>query len=59
MKIGLVAFRYHAGVLQMYLELCAAAGVEVVLFTGAHILRDIGQTRLVFEALSRAVQNMA
>jgi len=43
MKIGLVAFRYHAGVLQMYLELCAAAGVEVVLFTGAHILRDIGQ----------------
>lgn len=43
MKIGLVAFRYHAGVLQMYLELCAAAGVEVVLFTSERLLRDAGQ----------------
>lgn len=41
MKIGLVAFRYHAGVLQMYLQLCAEAGIEVSLFTSEQILRDL------------------
>jgi hypothetical protein len=43
MNIGLVAFRYHSGVLQMYLELCVAAGVRVTLFTSEVILRDLSQ----------------
>ncbi len=43
MKIGLVAHRYHAGVLQMYVELCAAAGLDVVLYTSEPIHRQLRQ----------------
>ncbi|MFH0953631.1 MAG: hypothetical protein V1873_04810 [Verrucomicrobiota bacterium] len=43
MKIGLVAFQYHSGVLQMYLALCAAARHDVVLFTSEPVWRDVRQ----------------
>lgn len=43
MKLGLVAHRYHAGVLQMYVELCAAAGFDVVLYTSETIHRQLAQ----------------
>ncbi|OQW96403.1 MAG: hypothetical protein BWK77_04890, partial [Verrucomicrobia bacterium A1] len=43
MHIGLVAYRFHGGVLQMYVRLCAAAGIEVTVFTSDQIRRDIGQ----------------
>jgi len=41
MKIGLAALQYHACVLQMYLQLLDAAGVEVVLFTTKELFREI------------------
>lgn len=41
MTLGLVAWKYHAPVLKMYLELLREGGYEVVLYTNRKLLREM------------------